>query len=262
MTNENNAYANAIEKIKQMAIDGVEVKPYKTPDGKYFVFSKGEDGKIEAQCLDVEARFAPDTMFVNTLTAFVNYLKAAIKNREIVSTLYINIISPTKVCAYSPLTKFGERDTVATADRYNFTPFNFGCKYDFESFVVALRSKFSESDGTKALLECLRKVTSSNEVGTEDNGITQVVTAKNGLHLNAGVQVTPIWALKPHRTFTEIEQPESLFLLRMTQSGDSTQYALHETDGNAWAVSAMNSIGDWLRAKLAEEIKEGKIFVL
>lgn len=262
MTNEANVYENAIEKIREMAVQGAEVETYHAPDGQVFIFGRNESGEIEIKKLEVEKVFKPDTMQVNTLTAFVNYIKAGISNSEILSPLYINITSPTKVYAVTPINKFGDRMTIVYAERYAFSPFGFGDRHDFESFVVALRSKFAPSEGVQCLLDCLRKVTSNNDVSTEDNGITQVVTAKNGLHLDTSTAITPIWSLKPHRTFTEIDQPESLFLLRMTQSGDNTQYALHETDGKAWAVTAMNSIGDYLRKQLKEEIGSGKIFVL
>lgn len=262
MTNENNVYENAIEKIRKMAVEGMKVEPYETDDGQTFLFARNPDGSIEVKALAVNKVFKPDTMQVNTLTAFVNYIKAGIENGEIRDRLYINITSPTEVYAVTPVNEFGDRVTIVYARRYSFEPFNFGYKQDFENFVVALRSKFAPSDGVQGLLECLKKVTKNNDVSTEDNGVTQVVTAKNGLHLDAGVQIQPIWALKPHRTFTEIEQPESLFLLRMTQSGDSTQYALHETDGRAWAVTAMHSIGEWLRERLNEEIESGDVFVL
>ena len=259
--NNENVYENAIEKIRKMAVAGAEVEPYTTPDGKTFLISRNAEGGIEVEELEIEKVFHPAVMCVNTLTAFVNYIKAGIYNKEITDPLYINIKSPLEVFATTPVNKFGERSTIVRADRYRFNPFSFGQAHDFESFVVALRSKFAVSDGVKELLECLKSVTNENSVSTEDNGVTQVVTAKNGLHLNAAVQISPIWELRPHRTFTEIDQPESLFLLRMTQ-GENTRYTLYETDGNAWAIEAMQSIAFWLSWKLEDEIKDKKIFIL
>ena len=111
------------------------------------------------------------------------------------------------------------------------------------------------------LLESLKQITNSNEVKTEDNGITQVVTARAGAALGA-VNVQPIWCLRPYRTFTEIEQPESLFLLRLHSDGSETSYRLYETDGGAWAVTAMNDVRDYLRAEFGGEEYAGKVFVL
>ena len=260
MSNEN-LYENAIEKIRKMAVAGAEVERCTFADGKTYLIARDNDGQIQVEQLHVDEVFYPATMRVNTLTAFVNYIKAAIFNKEISEPLYINIDSPLHVSATTPVNKYGKRSMVVTAERYHFSPFNFGQAHDFENFVVALRSKFAASDGVKELLECLKSVTNENRVSTEDNGVTQVVMAKNGLHLNAAVQISPIWALKPHRTFTEIDQPESLFLLRMKQ-GEDTHYTLYETDGNAWAIEAMQSIAYYLQWKFEDEIKDKKIFIL
>ena len=87
------------------------------------------------------------------------------------------------------------------------------------------------------------------------------MTARNGVHLGA-VDITPVWELQPHRTFTEIAQPSSLFLFRVRKDGDNTRYTLFETDGNKWAVDAIESINCYLHWNLKEEIDNGQVVVL
>ena len=260
MSNEY-AYANAIEKIQELAVKGEKVERLSTSDGKELLVSRGADGTPNVIDLNVEKVFYPDTMRVNNLFAFISYLKAAIKNGEIVERLYINIESPTRVVAMTEVNKFGKRSTVAVADRYSFRTFNFGYSFDFESFIVALRSQFVKTEGIDGLLLCLKSVTNANEVVSEDNGVSQAVVAKSGVSLGA-VPITPVWELKPHRTFTEVEQPSSLFLFRVGKRGDDTQYTLHETDGNAWAIEAISNIHAFLCEGLEEEIVTGKVIVL
>lgn len=55
--------------------------------------------------------------------------------------------------------------------------------------------------------------------------------------------------LKPFRTFTEITQPESAFVLRMRESG-GIQVALFEADGGAWKNEAILAIKDYLEIQL------------
>ena len=58
-------------------------------------------------------------------------------------------------------------------------------------------------------------MTDEKSVSTNDNGVTQTVEARQGVALNALAQVKPRVLLRPFRTFLEVEQPESEFLLRV-----------------------------------------------
>jgi hypothetical protein len=64
----------------------------------------------------------------------------------------------------------------------------------------------------------------------------------------------PIVRLSPYRTFREIEQPRSEFLLRV-RSGSSegvVNAALFEADGGAWRHTAMTSIAEYIKKELPE----------
>lgn len=55
--------------------------------------------------------------------------------------------------------------------------------------------------------------------------------------------------LRPYRTFREVEQPASRFVLRL-QSGQGDgmpKAALFEADGGAWRLTAIEAIARWLR---------------
>ena len=92
-----------------------------------------------------------------------------------------------------------------------------------------------------------------------DNGVSQEVEARQGVSLKALVQVKPRVALRPFRTFLEVEQPVSEFLLRLDDDGN---VGLFEADGGMWQQTAKASIAAYFEDKLAQEVKDGKIVVM
>ena len=65
--------------------------------------------------------------------------------------------------------------------------------------------------------------------------------------------------LRPIRTFTEVEQPASLFVFRLEQgSNETVTGALFEADGGAWKLEAMSNI----KRYLDEELKETGVKVI
>lgn len=256
-----NNIAEAIETIAEMARKAQKMEPVEV-DGHQYLFSCDKDGDPKySEITKKDTTAYPDRMDVNTLDAFVNYLSSGIKNEEIKDKLYINIVSPTRVVAQTAVNDYGKRKSIAQAERYNLRSFVFGQYNSFESFVVSLQSHFTATEERGQLLDSLKSMSQSNEVHTEDNGISQTVVSKSGATLGQ-IQVAPIWKLSPFRTFTEIEQPESLFLLRLKQGEGSADFALHETDGGAWAIEAMRSIKEYLKTALKNLISADKVFVL
>lgn len=84
-----------------------------------------------------------------------------------------------------------------------------------EVALIELRSLCIPNEGTAYLLDLLSRMTNENSVSTNDNGVTQTVEARQGVALNAVVEIKPRVMLRPFRTFLEVEQPESEFLLRV-----------------------------------------------
>lgn len=266
MENSRTDFSTAIEQIKELAVAGVKAETKEIDGRVYLVGTKTDGTPIYREIEKEDDTRYPETMEVNTLNALIAYIRAGIANGEIKDKLYINVESPTKVSVTTPVNEYGKRKVIACARRYSLNGFSFGSNYDFESFVVALRSKFVDDNGIKELLSILKTITSSNEIVNEDNGIVQSVVAKQGTKLGA-TKVSPTWELRPFRTFTEVAQPESLFLLRLVNRGDETAYALHETDGGEWAIRAMTEIRDYIADALFTSMEDAEkygeeIFVL
>jgi len=88
-------------------------------------------------------------------------------------------------------------------------------------------------------------------------GVSQSVTARAGLARVAEVPVTNPVTLRPYRTFAEVEQPASPFILRLKRKdGEMPQCALFEADGGKWKIEAIQNIARALRV-LTAELPEG-----
>ena len=172
--------------------------------------------------------------------------------------LYINVENEGKVSVLTSMDNHKEREYPYSAVYSNRT-FRFGSYCSYEDFVIALRSQFVLNEDTKNLLEMLKKITNSNSVETEDDGITQKVTMQQGASLASSAKVTPIRKLMPFRTFNEVAQPESEFLFRIRNGGD---YALFEADGGAWKIEAKNNIRNYFETALKEEITSGEVVIV
>ncbi|MDL2276354.1 hypothetical protein LJC02_01750, partial [Breznakia sp. OttesenSCG-928-G09] len=69
----------------------------------------------------------------------------------------------------------------------------------------------------------------------------------------------PIFKVAPFRTFAEVEQPNSRFLLRVREGGEM---ALFEADGGAWKLEAQNNVSTFIRKELEQEINDGAVVVV
>ncbi len=113
----------------------------------------------------------------------------------------------------------------------------------------------------RLILETLgaREMTDEKSVSTNDNGITQTVEARQGVALNALVEVKPRVLLRPFRTFLEVEQPESEFLLRVHPEEG---IGFFEADGGIWKLEAKKNIADYFNTNLADLIEAGKVVIM
>jgi len=173
--------------------------------------------------------------------------------------VYIVINDPWSVTVCTTLGEKNNREWPygTNAER---SPFNFGQSYDFEKFVIALRSMFVDNEGRQYILDLLKQVGSYEDYSIDDNGIMQNIKSSNGVHLNAGEKaVNPIVRLMPYRTFREVEQPESDFLFRVL---NDKRFALYEADGSVWKLEAKANIRKYLENALKDEIKNEKVVIL
>ena len=95
------------------------------------------------------------------LSSLVSMIKNEIVNFK--APLFVNVESPTKVSVFTALDDEKDREEPYIA-RFNEEIFNFGRTYNYEDFVIALRSKFVLNDDIQHLLELLKKTTNAQSL--------------------------------------------------------------------------------------------------
>lgn len=129
----------------------------------------------------------------------------------------------------------------------------------YENAVIELRSLYIPGTDSNYLLQLLSSISSESKVTSTDNGVTQKVEAKSGIALNSVVEVKPRVNLQPFRTFLEVPQPESEFLLRISDRGE---IGIFQADGGAWKLEASRGIADYFEVKLHDLIDKGFVTVI
>ena len=130
---------------------------------------------------------------------------------------------------------------------------------DHEAAVIQLQSMFIPNEDTAYLLSLLSSISKDSKVTTTDNGVTQTVEARKGVALMGNVQIKPRVTLRPFRTFLEIEQPESEFILRLDDDGEIN---LIGADGGAWKLEAVRNIAAYFETQLKDLVEQRKVVVL
>lgn len=129
----------------------------------------------------------------------------------------------------------------------------------YENAVIEIRSLYIPNPDTDYLLKLLASVSTESKVTSTDNGVTQKVEAKAGIALNTLVEVKPRVTLKPFRTFIEVEQPESEFLLRISDKGE---IGLFPADGGVWKLEATRNVAGYFEKELHDLIEDGQVVVI
>lgn len=129
----------------------------------------------------------------------------------------------------------------------------------YEKAVIELRSLYIPNEGSEYLLNLLGSISSESKVTSSDNGVTQTVEAKSGISLLQNVQVKPRVNLRPFRTFIEVDQPESEFLLRISGNGE---IGLYEADGGVWKLEATRNVAAYFEKELKDLIDSGDVVVI
>lgn len=103
----------------------------------------------------------------------------------------------------------------------------------------------------------LSEISTGAKITFNDNGVATTIVTKKGIDLQANETIKPIIALRPYRTFQEVEQPESIFLIRINERGIS----FIEADGGMWKLRARETIKSYLGWKLKDEIENGSVVI-
>ena len=124
-----------------------------------------------------------------------------------------------------------------------------------------MQTCFVNTDNKRNLLELISSFVESEKLEVADNGISQTVTVEKGSAVKSkdDVEVNPFVKLAAYRTYTEVMQPETMYLLRVKQGN---RIALYEADGGKWKLEAQKRVAEYLHEGLSDLIEDGKVVVI
>jgi len=138
----------------------------------------------------------------------------------------------------------GIRQVPASASA-SFEPYPFDEWVSSEDFMLYLKTKFVETPDLEFISKLISTIKLSKEDEIKDNGVSQTVSCKSGVHLVQDKPIPKTVTLRPYRTFMEIGQPASEFILRVRDSGGA-QFKLVDADADMWKLVAKASIVEHL----------------
>lgn len=188
----------------------------------------------------------PKTLQLHTLTGLAEFVNSFDKSQ--IACIHIKDAANVWVCGKID-GRHNERAYFAQAVRFSNGKFPF-CEYlDQESFIIAVQTCFVPSDARAKLLALVGNLVDEAVNNQHDNGVTQKVTTRRGISMVGAEEVPNPVNLAPYRTFPEIDQPESPFVLRV-QKG--CQVALFETRNCQWELDAIQGIAEFLKSKIQD----------
>jgi len=229
--------AQAIEKIlklseaKQLEING---ETYSTE--KLHLVKKRE--QIE-----------PHALVFHTLKGMVDFIQSDIDKKD---NTFLHVVGHDRVSLLGAIQVDNENQRVEFAISHNSQKnFLFGQYLEIEEFIISIQSRFIESATTNDLLSVIGNLANEHIKTNVDDGLSQALQVKTGITTKSEVTIENPLSLRPYRTFREIEQPESDFIIRIKSDGN-LKCALFESDGGKWCIDAIENIKSWLKAKLPE----------
>jgi len=201
------------------------------------------------------APYKADTLVLSSLSAIEAYVEKNVDELQLSDLMLI--VSEDRVVLVNHL---GAADAVEQRRReafvgaqYHTAPFGWGGFMEAEAFMIALQTRFVKTPARDELLKLLGSIRGSDVVDSADDGVTQEVSVVRGAAIKERAAIQNPVRLRPIRTFTEVEQPESPFVLRVRGGGPNLPtIALFEADGGAWKAEAVKNVAKWLREHVAE----------
>lgn len=238
----------AIEKIEMMAA------PVMTQvEGRTFAIGPGNAAQEVRPTLDIQ-----ETLVLNSLDALVQMIRTEDVVRED-TPLYITIPSHTTVrCFTHPRDDLRQKRVYPYEVRATDVPgWDETVQLGFEEAMIALRTRFQENTDAEYALKLLNDISTGSKVTFNDNGVATSVVTQTGIALQQNENIRPIIKLRPYRTFQEVDQPESQFLIRVSERG----IRFVEADGGMWKLKARQTVKEYLDEALADHVAEGYVVI-
>jgi len=202
----------------------------------------------------IEQVFTPATLQVSTLSGLIGYVEA---NRDELDleTLMVHVATPTRVELISALEAVRQKRMVyvaAVAETVEVTG-----AWLTPGFTITVSTGCVPGVGDiDKVIKIAGNVRRDQHVELKDDGMSQAVQQRAGVTLVERADVPNPVTLAPYRTFREVEQVPSPFMLRFDASDEriGVRCRLFESDGGVWQIVARARIAVWLRKQLPKEV--------
>lgn len=191
----------------------------------------------------------PDTFTAFSLDGLIEYIKTDVDGvfKDEKRKHIVRVTSPTKVEVISPTTGYWLERVVVAQCNAVVPEIQFGRYMDTDDFQIMVQTCFEDSENRAKVLLLAGSVRKEQNMQTADDGVSQKLTVNTGVVTVADVTVKNPVVLTPYRTFREVEQPESPFILRFNEDARA---ALFTGDGSGWKLAAVARIAEYLRSNL------------
>ena len=198
---------------------------------------------------DPDHEVKPDTFCAFSLDGLIDFIKTDVdgffKNEEF--KCIVQVSSPTEVNVFTPIFGYWKERHLLARCQATVPTIRFGTWMDPEDFQIMMLSTFLTDENRDAVVKLAGSIRQEQKIERADDGVSQRVTVNQGVATAANVTVKNPVYLTPMRTFPEVEQPESPFVLRFNNDAN---VALFSGDGGAWKLQAVARITEYLRNNL------------
>lgn len=224
---------------------------------------KGEKGEIFTNVDLCECKSDLDLQYIHEVRS-IDALLNLIKNEAIIKypdrKIFVEIQSFNSILCYLDVVDEDRNERVELYEAQEIDVAGVPSGWiDYQSAMIKLKAQFQDTSDKDYLINLLSKIDIEQGVHTEDNGMSQSVTVRKGIAAKGIENVKSICNLKPYRTFMEVEQPSSDFLIRIN---DHQEISFIEADGGMWKLAAKQTIKAYIENALKDYITDGKVIVM
>lgn len=228
---------------------------------KILVISKPEIINIEERAY-TNKTLAPvydpvpkNPIIFKSLQGLVDYINSNVDALDM-AELMVHVESPASVIVYGCLTeKFLQRPVYAKSE-YRMDTFNFNAYQSIDKTIVGLQSHFVMTGELKELIRLLGSIVDSDVREVSDDTISQSVVVKTGVSMKDRAKLPNPITLNAFRTFSEVEQPEGNYVVRLAKDGHDKglpTVALFDSGGEGWKLDAMLNIKNFLSYRITDK---------
>lgn len=228
----------------QKKIDDLKRPEVFTVNGKTYIHVNGNLERVMPDKV-----FKPDLFRTFSLSGLVDFIRHDVDGifKDESNKYMVRVTNPTLVEVLSPIAgDWKERVTVAQCEA-PVPNIRFGCYMNADEFQIMLQTCFMDTPNRDTVLKVVGSVKKEQSMQTADDGVSQKITVNAGVATAAEVTFKNPVPLTPYRTFTEVKQPESPFVLRFDENGRA---ALFTGDPCAWKLESVENIKYYLMDEL------------